>query len=938
MRRAIFFFLILLVTFGEADARVRWLSPRGSNSNTQTWSYLGAVRADTIHAWRTLGYADGNLVAGDTLMVMGGHYDTYTIGGNSGTARLDTTVANNRNQFHFYSGGSSYTSQIVVKAYGDCKAYIAGVGDPVYVSRAWFTISGNADWITLDGWSYLTPSDSLFIVFEGRSRWIYNSVDSCLVQSRWGDIRRVIDIGGSSGATPDHIKITGIEINGNFPPNAIVNNTTNTGCNYARGSEPVMWGGPIRYGIYIQSTSASGQIQSDTITSCYIHQIYYPCGDGGWDHAGDGDWSCGLPQCDNPATFSQGTGEAIYLVGAVRKCYIADNTLEDAAHAALTVGGYWPRLTVTPTVYPTFNKFINNKIKNAWGGGLYLNVHPRWNLVEGNIIVHSGESTSKTKAGMSIGGSCNTVRKNVLYTPDQNWPAFDLQSQLTSDVINADSNYVYNNTIFGAHYESIVLSVTSDTCTRASVNANLIANNICYNSWGTNRDFSGSPRSEIALFLYRANNVTNWLDPDDFTSLPQSTHFGGNRFFNNCAKKLPADSTAYIVAYQQDADYDDAYSMLQYSFPTLESSDPIAWRGNISLNPLLVSEDPDGYGKYLGWWHIQATSPCVDAGTYIDDPWGAYVNSIYPGYGWDSLAVIGSQHDIGAFEFSETVAEECSILVTSPARDSVLQSKAEWVHDVSYDITWTVIDGPNSKIELYKGGVFQGTISATTPNDGTYSWTVSTYGGALATDYSVVITALSFPACADTSENFAIVGVTSCSVAPLTLSFGNLAIGDSTASQNILITNTGDYTLTGNIVISSVDFDITSGGGAVTLTPFQTRTVSVRFHPLTGGAKSAYILAITECAIVTCDGGALDVAPATIGFSPTTIGACSDPLPLIISNTGTGTIAGTITESCPDFEIVSGDGMYSLTTGQSHTIYIRFCPLTVGSKSCEINY
>ena len=924
--KRIFLVVLLLLAFcmGNADARLRWLSPRGANTNAGTDSSITG-------AWQTLGYADGNLIAGDTLFVLGGRYVSLSD---------SATVPNSRNQFHLYSGGTSYTNQITIKAFGDSIAYFAGTGDPLYASRTFCSITGNADWITIDGWSYLTPTDSLYLVFECRgSKWIYNSPDSCATSANWPDIRKVFELANSGGQTPDHVKITGIEIDGNFPPYAIINNVMMGSCGYPQGAEAVMWGGPARYGIHVSSTSASQQLSDDTIMSCYIHDIYYPCGDGGFTSEGDGDWSCGLPLCDNPTTFPQGTGESIYIWGAVRKFYIADNTIENAAHAAITVEGQWLRADAIPTIYPSFGKIVNNKVYNRWGGGIYVTVSPHYVLVEGNLVVHSGESTSKTKAGMSLAGVGLTVRNNVIYTPLQNWPALDLYGQYTSSVIKSDSNYVYNNTVFGAHFEGITLAISNDTVTRCSIKDNRIFNNIFYKSFGENANFSGHPKAEIALYLYEANDATNWIYPDAITSTPYTTSFGGNKFFNNCAKKTPADSTAYIVAYQQDTDWDDTYSMIQYSFDTLEANDPTAWGGNISENPLLVSEDPDGAGIFSNWWNISAGSPCIDAGTYINDPIGAYVNSIYPGYGWDSLEVIGSQHDIGAYEYTVTEEESCTVVITAPMNSPILGTPAQWHYDTVHNITWTATGGPTSKIELYKAAVLQGTITTSTPNDGTYEWTVNAYGGGLDDDYTIVITVLTYPSCADTSDVFAIIGTTSCSVYPATLTFGNIAIDDSTAAQTFLITNTGDYDIYGSIINISDDFDITTGGGAFTLTPFQTRTVGVRFNPVTGGAKTAYMLtSISECSFMICYGGALLVDPATIPFPDTEIGDCADPIALTLTNTGTGTIAGTIYENCQDFSIVSGDGAYSLTAGQSRIIYLLFCPLSHGAKSCELNY
>ena len=54
-----------------------------------------------------------------------------------------------------------------------------------------------------------------------------------------------------------------------------------------------------------------------------------------------------------------------------------------------------------------------------------------------------------------------------------------------------------------------------------------------------------------------------------------------------------------------------------------------------------------------GWWHLQPGSPCVDAGVIVDDWIGAYVESLYPGYGWGNRAYAGATPDIGAYEYNQ---------------------------------------------------------------------------------------------------------------------------------------------------------------------------------------------------------------------------------------------------------------------------------------------
>jgi len=55
-----------------------------------------------------------------------------------------------------------------------------------------------------------------------------------------------------------------------------------------------------------------------------------------------------------------------------------------------------------------------------------------------------------------------------------------------------------------------------------------------------------------------------------------------------------------------------------------------------------------------------------------------------------------------------------------------------------------------------------------------------------------------------------------------------------------------------------------------------------------------------------------------------------------ITNTGGGTLTGSVTEACPEFSVQSG-ASYSLGAGQSQTVSLRFVSQSAGTFSCQIN-
>jgi hypothetical protein len=108
-------------------------------------------------------------------------------------------------------------------------------------------------------------------------------------------------------------------------------------------------------------------------------------------------------------------------------------------------------------------------------------------------------------------------------------------------------------------------------------------------------------------------------------------------------------------------------------------------------------------------------------------------------------------------------------------------------------------------------------------------------GGAASGSVSIVSNAPNSPATVALSGT-AVAATYTLALNPSSLSFGNVNDG-STASQSFTVTNTGNS----NVSISAVSasgtgFAVANGGGAVTLSPNQSSTVSVRFAPKTAGS------------------------------------------------------------------------------------------------------
>ena len=180
-----------------------------------------------------------------------------------------------------------------------------------------------------------------------------------------------------------------------------------------------------------------------------------------------------------------------------------------------------------------------------------------------------------------------------------------------------------------------------------------------------------------------------------------------------------------------------------------------------------------------------------------------------------------------------------------------------------------------------------------------------------------------------------------CSVSPTSLEFGSVHINTQHLDKDFTITNTGGGTLTGDVSESCSHYSIQSGGGGYSLGSGQSRTVTVRFAPTSTGTQTCTVETGTSlCADVSCTGVGVstphcEVLPIVLEFGHVQLGNHVD-LDFTITNTGGGTLTGDVSESCSHYSIQSGGGGYSLGSGQSRTVTVRFAPTSTGTQTCTV--
>jgi|GEM_PF-650990 len=167
----------------------------------------------------------------------------------------------------------------------------------------------------------------------------------------------------------------------------------------------------------------------------------------------------------------------------------------------------------------------------------------------------------------------------------------------------------------------------------------------------------------------------------------------------------PGDTTCYFWFdqdhfYQTQMDYNVIYKA--------KMGDNAYAAHDLNQNPLVVNDTLDSFDG-----HLQASSPAIDSGLAVGSLNGLVPSDDLEGNSRPS----GSGVDRGAYEYGSSTA---SITVISP------NGSESWAAGSSQSITWTSSGSVgNVKIEYSSNnGASWSTISASTANDGLYSWTV----------------------------------------------------------------------------------------------------------------------------------------------------------------------------------------------------------------------
>jgi M6 family metalloprotease-like protein/uncharacterized repeat protein (TIGR02543 family) len=391
---------------------------------------------------------------------------------------------------------------------------------------------------------------------------------------------------------------------------------------------------------------------------------------------------------------------------------------------------------------------------------------------------------------------------------------------------------------------------------------------------------------------------------------------------------------------------------------TYTASEPVSWLSLTPASGVVTAEADTVYANF------DATSLAV----------GTYNTTI-------SVTSTDASNAPLSIPVSFTV-DPANMVVTSP------NGWENWTVGTVRSITWSSILGGNVKIDLLKGGVFNSAIIASTPNTGSYSWTIPA-GLTPALNYSVRITSVETPSSTDQSNlNFVIAPDLPAALDTTGLTWsttGNVAwfaqmvttqdgvdaaesgnIG-SNQSSSLQATTTGEGTLTFWWKVSSeANFDflrfyvdnVEQAAAPAISGPVNwvQKTISIPTGSHTikwtyakngstdGGADTAWVdqvvftpSAAPEIVVEQPTSTVLVDGSATVNFGSVNTGS-SAPLTFTIRNTGSLSLTGlAVTKSGTN----SGDFTFTnppatLAAGANTTFTVTFAPGAAGARTAAL--
>ncbi|MGA2099544.1 MAG: choice-of-anchor D domain-containing protein [Candidatus Sulfotelmatobacter sp.] len=180
-------------------------------------------------------------------------------------------------------------------------------------------------------------------------------------------------------------------------------------------------------------------------------------------------------------------------------------------------------------------------------------------------------------------------------------------------------------------------------------------------------------------------------------------------------------------------------------------------------------------------------------------------------------------------------------------------------------------------------------------------------------------------------------------LSPSSLTFSSQAVGTTSSSQNVSLTNTGSVTLGITSISATGNFGQTNNCGT-SLVSGATCTIGVTFTPLTTGTLtgtvsiSDSIAGSPQTVSLTGTGSAaatVTFSPATLTFASQSVDTTSVKQTVTLTNTGSGLLTISSVSTTGSYSETNTCGA-SVAAGASCTINVTFDPTVVGTNSGSV--
>ncbi len=180
-------------------------------------------------------------------------------------------------------------------------------------------------------------------------------------------------------------------------------------------------------------------------------------------------------------------------------------------------------------------------------------------------------------------------------------------------------------------------------------------------------------------------------------------------------------------------------------------------------------------------------------------------------------------------------------------------------------------------------------------------------------------------------------------LSPGALTFGPTVVGSDSAAQSVLLTNSGDATLTQITTAVTGPFLVSSNCGA-SLGGHLSCPIAVTYAPTALGTQNGTLTVTdverTQTVALTGQGAAPPqafVSPSSINFGPYAIAVATPAQSVTITNQGSTPITGmTSAVSAADFTVSSSTCGASLAAGASCQLQVLFTPDIIGNRSATL--